>query len=313
MATHNHFVLDRGGKVFKQSAPVIKLPPEATEDDHLALLGLLNSSTACFWMQQVFHCKGGPGGACSKDEKYHDFYEHDATKLKQFPLPAGRPLSLARRLDGLAQDRAALLPAALVRTTTPTRAGLAAARAEAEAILRTMIALQEELDWICYRLYGLIAEDLTCASAAADPPPLRLGERAFEIALARQVAAGEVSTTWFPRHGSTPLTEIPADWPAAERGVDPTPVIGWAGWTYLQKAQALAGYYIRMKEQEGFSAKKLTPLLAGLRELVPWLRQWHNEIDPAYGVGMGDYFNEFVYEEARGLHLSAESLASWTP
>jgi hypothetical protein len=25
-ATHNHFVLDRGGKVFKQTAPVIKLP-----------------------------------------------------------------------------------------------------------------------------------------------------------------------------------------------------------------------------------------------------------------------------------------------
>ena len=27
VATHNHFVLDRGGKVFKQTAPVIKLPP----------------------------------------------------------------------------------------------------------------------------------------------------------------------------------------------------------------------------------------------------------------------------------------------
>jgi hypothetical protein len=26
VATHNHFVLDRGGKVFKQSAPIIKLP-----------------------------------------------------------------------------------------------------------------------------------------------------------------------------------------------------------------------------------------------------------------------------------------------
>ena len=58
VATHNHFVLDRGGKVFKQSAPVIKLPAEATEQDHLALLGVLNSSTACFWMKQVFHNKG---------------------------------------------------------------------------------------------------------------------------------------------------------------------------------------------------------------------------------------------------------------
>jgi hypothetical protein len=36
VATHNHFVLDRGGKVFKQTAPVIKLPAGATEDEHLA-------------------------------------------------------------------------------------------------------------------------------------------------------------------------------------------------------------------------------------------------------------------------------------
>ena len=53
VATHNHLSLDRGGKVFKRSAPVIKLPPDADEDDISALLGLLNSSTACFWMRQV--------------------------------------------------------------------------------------------------------------------------------------------------------------------------------------------------------------------------------------------------------------------
>ena len=58
VATHNHFVLDRGGKVFKQSAPVIKLPEGATEDDYLALLGVLNSSTACFWLKQVSHRQG---------------------------------------------------------------------------------------------------------------------------------------------------------------------------------------------------------------------------------------------------------------
>ena len=58
VATHNHFVLDRGGKVFKQSSPVIKLPANSTEEDHIALLSLLNSSTGCFWMKQVFYPKG---------------------------------------------------------------------------------------------------------------------------------------------------------------------------------------------------------------------------------------------------------------
>ncbi len=44
-------------------------------------------------------------------------------------------------------------------------------------------------------------------------PGLALGERAFEIALARAVEAGEEETAWFTRHGSTPITEIPAHWP----------------------------------------------------------------------------------------------------
>ena len=40
---------------------MIKLPESATEDDHLALLGVLNSSTACFWLKQVSHDKGWQG------------------------------------------------------------------------------------------------------------------------------------------------------------------------------------------------------------------------------------------------------------
>jgi hypothetical protein len=51
-------VLDRGGKVFKQSAPVIKLPEGASVEAHLRLLGVLNSSAACFWLKQNSHNKG---------------------------------------------------------------------------------------------------------------------------------------------------------------------------------------------------------------------------------------------------------------
>ncbi len=80
-----------------------------------------------------------------------------------------------------------------------------------------MIALQEELDWRCYRVYG-VTKDNICASRA-DLPAIRLGERAFEIVLARRIAAGEVETTWFERHGSTPITEIPAHWPADYRAL----------------------------------------------------------------------------------------------
>ena len=55
-----------------------------------------------------------------------------------------------------------------------------------------MIALQEELDWEVYWLYGLLTdqEAADLQAEAVTVPELNLGERAFEIVLARQMAAG---------------------------------------------------------------------------------------------------------------------------
>jgi hypothetical protein len=217
VATHNHFVLDRGGKLFNRSAPVIKLPEGTTEEEYLGLLGLLNSSTACFWMKQVFHKKGtissGTGGLVT--EQWEPFWEFDGTKLKQFPLTAGRPLALATTLYELAQEAAAQTPIAVAERAVPTADTLTAAHAELESLQARMVAAQEEVDWQCYRLYRLTDDDLTLPLDQV--PPLQLGERAFEIVLARKVEAGEEETAWFTRHGSTPVTEIPAHWPAPYR------------------------------------------------------------------------------------------------
>ena len=60
VATHNHFALTRGGMVFNAHAPVIKLPDgAAAEDSYLELLGVLNSSVACFWLKQNSQAKAG--------------------------------------------------------------------------------------------------------------------------------------------------------------------------------------------------------------------------------------------------------------
>jgi hypothetical protein len=463
VATHNHFVLDRGGKVFKQSAPVIKLPPEADEAEHLAMLGVLNSSVACFWLKQVFHNKGGGGiGGGLASEEWEQFYEFTGTGLKNFPIPAGYRDSAeyAERLSG-----SATLQSSDENTGTLERATPGGRATPEEAI-----AHQEELDWLCYRLYGLTDEDL----CHPDPPPLQLGERAFEIALARN----GTQTTWFARHKSTPITELPAHWPADYRAVverrlaviaknhnlaliekpeykrrwnrpdpetlrqntlrtellalleaelspsdsllschsladraarrpefqnaaqaytgtdmfdpakltqelaltdavpayaaarykgkglekfaawqqvwdlqrredageavgeiplppkyasadfkkssfwklrgkldvpkerffslpgsdhpDGTPILGWAGWNHLQRAQRIAAYYMDLKDQHGAERPRLLPLLDALEELLPWLKQWHNDIDPEYGERMGEYFAAFVAEERRG-------------
>lgn len=406
--------------------------------------------------------------------------------------------------------------------TLPTRQSLDAARARAASLLRQMIALQEELDWRCYGLYGLLP-------AAADlehpnPPEVALGERAFEIVLARRLAAGQETTTWFERHGSTPITEIPARWPedyrqvvarrieliegnacrsgfsrdfsnslvaakaaptnvnvnavglierpeykrrwntpaweeqeraalrdgllarleaphywtasadqpaqlssvnrladavqldadfmqiaelyagrpdfdvtrlvgelvasesvpflpvlrytesglrkraqweavwalqrredvgeavgtipvppkyqskdfqkadywrlrggldvpkerwvsypGCERSADGSLPIAWAGWDHLQQATALAAYYLDRKDREGWPAERLLPLLAGLLERLPWLQQWHNDLDPVFGERMGDYYAGFVRDEAKVLGVTLDTLREWKP
>jgi hypothetical protein len=78
-----------------------------------------------------------------------------------------------------------------------------------------MIALQEELDWLVYRLYALTSDASLEWTDLDSLPPVKLGERAFEIVMARKMARGEMQTTWFERHGSTPITGVPSHWPAA--------------------------------------------------------------------------------------------------
>ena len=534
VATHNHFVLDRGGKVFNQSAPVIKLPEGATEDDHLGLVGLLNSSVACFWMKQVFHNKGEGGGtrvdaghSALGDEAWKSHYEFTGTGLKKLPLPPDRPLDLARILDTLATERQSHLPAALTDNLPTSRADLDAHRDTVADLLSRMIALQEELDWQCYALYG-IADDLSFKApdgTRAEPPAFALGERAFEIVMARQMTEGELETTWFERHGSTPITELPEHWPgdyralverrialiesdrfvgllekpehkrrwnteswhdqeqralrgwlldrletpaywpdtrlastqkladraatdtdfqqiaslyvghegtdlasliatlvedesvpalpllrykrsgldkradwegtwakqreedtldveiAAEtpqrdgepdddyaerlnaaqrkrkqqsigditpppkyrsadfqkntfwllrgaldvpkerfvsfphlsRDTDPSLLVGWAGWNALELCQAVAAYLTEVVEQDGWPPERLTPLLAALKEQLPWMKQWHNNLDPVYNQRLGDFFETFLHTQLATHGLTEDSLNNWQP
>jgi hypothetical protein len=231
VATHNHFVLDRGGKVFNRSAPVIKLPDGASEEQHLELLGVLNSSAACFWLKQVSQGKGGSGlGRGVQDEEWEERYEFTGTKLQEIPLPKNLPLTHARELDCLAQQLAKHDPSAITASGTPTRAALDEAEAAQDRIRARMILLQEELDWTVYGTYGLLtAKEVARTTLPGDPaelsdadvPQLSLGQRAFEMVLKRKVDAGEAETAWFERHGSTDtaVADVPDDWPDAYREV----------------------------------------------------------------------------------------------
>lgn len=150
-----------------------------------------------------------------------------------------------------------------------------------------MIATQEELDWRCYQLYSLTQTELT----HPQPPDIALGERAFEIVLARRIAAGQAETTWFARHGSTPITELPAHWPADYRCIvearialiESDKVIGlierpeykrrWASTAWAEQEQtALKGWLLDRLESSLKDAAADTPSLTSTNKLADPLR-----------------------------------------
>jgi hypothetical protein len=531
VATHNQFWLRRSNVLLNRHAPVIKLAATATDSEYLALLGLLNSSVACFWMKQVFHNKGSSvdqHGARQTTIPFENFWEHDGTKLKQLPLPGDCASAFARELEGMARSLFEASPKCILPSLLVARdSGVSARRCNQwQTIRQRMIFLQEELDWQCYRLYGLTQDGLTYSKT---PPEVELGQRAFEIVMANRMAAGELETTWFERHGSTPITAIPEHWPddykrlverrieliesdcniglieqpeykrrwntepwdsqlertlknwlfdrleshfdfdgrmndegrptakidnclismarladlaaqdmdfmqvaelyrdrtdfdvarlvaelvedesvpllpvlrykpaamekrqvwertwelqrqedaidartklpsdhpdyipelaaAQEKrrlvgeipvppqykstdfqkttywqlrgkldvpkerwvsfphceGEDQSLVLAWAGYDHLQLAQAVGTYYAEIKEKGGTRDPRLTPLLACILELVPWLKQWHNDLDPTYNLHMGDYYAGFVEGEAKELEMTVQQIHDWEP
>ena len=57
--------------------------------------------------------------------------------------------------------------------------------------------------------------------------------------------------------------------PFCEREADRSPVISWAGRSALERSRAVAAYFQQMREQEDWTAGRLTPLLTALLELLP--------------------------------------------
>ena len=101
--------------------------------------------------------------------------------------------------------------------------------------------------------------------------------------------------------------------PNAERGADTSPVVGWAGWDERDLARALAGRIMELREQEAADAERVTPLLAGVLELLPWIHQWHPDSDPLYGGPPGQYFEGWLDGQLAELSITRDNLRAWRP
>ncbi|WP_311316933.1 BREX-2 system adenine-specific DNA-methyltransferase PglX [Streptomyces sp. CEV 2-1] len=327
-ATHNQFGLARSGEAFKQSSPVIKLTEEVTEEGYLELLGLLNSSISCFWLKQM--CQDKPSNGVKRgfeSEKWTVRYQFNATNVQEFPLPAIYPITRATELDALAQRLAAVSPTALADPEKPPTAdALAEASKEWHRIRARMIAVQEELDWEVYALYGL-HKDLTAPEESLPAEGIELGQRAFEIDLGKRVNADEAKTEWFRRHNSTMIDAIPAGWPEAYKdtvrrrldAMQNSNVIGlierpeykrrWLtdGWDKQQHAALREWLLARMERRELWYQPDYQgveyPRTRSIRELVEALAADSDFGDVAALYAPGKELSEIVPELVEDQHV----------
>ena len=101
-------------------------------------------------------------------------------------------------------------------------------------------------------------------------------------------------------------------YPDAGRSTDPTPLLGWAGWDHAKQSLALS-IIISAREAEGWSDDQLTPLVAGLAELQPWVTQWHSDIDPTYGMSMATFCEQQLTDRATQIGKTIDQLNAWRP
>ena len=57
--------------------------------------------------------------------------------------------------------------------------------------------------------------------------------------------------------------------------------------------------------------EKLTPLLAGLLEIMPWVRQWHNEVDDNFGASPAYEYDTYLTSQREKYGLTEDDLRAW--
>jgi hypothetical protein len=157
------------------------------------------------------------------------------------------------------------------------------------------------------------------AEAAGEAERVRLVaevESAMESAQQAEQELAEIDVPVPPRYASADFVkgsywrnrgklDVPKErfvsYPGVGREGDGTMLLGWAGWDHLAQAQALATVYLDRKTQAAWPREKLLPILAGLAELEPWLRQWHAEPRPGFPGTPAEFFTGLVDTELAAL------------
>lgn len=102
-------------------------------------------------------------------------------------------------------------------------------------------------------------------------------------------------------------------YPDAGPDADSSLMLGWAGWDHKDQAQGLFHLVEERTRQEGWATDRVLPLLAGLREVMPWVRQWHGEYDEEWGDVPAEELEAEYQRLLREHEVSEAQLQAWRP
>lgn len=250
IATHNHACVIQKPFLANRANPIVQLKTGASHQEFHLLAATLCSSTALFWMKQVCYNKGaGKDEERDRFEFAGGKIQQLPVALSIEEALSGKPNALATRLIELAQacDQRAQQSSALALKKLFERPGEAygswnsllpsylspnpahVRSFEVENDLRSaqenmrrvrdrvkaeMVALQEEMDWLTYALYGLLpSEKLSCCvshdsfRAVVPPAPIEQAQRPFRL---WELAGGDyqkaqqlIPDDWMPEQRQT--------------------------------------------------------------------------------------------------------------
>lgn len=103
-------------------------------------------------------------------------------------------------------------------------------------------------------------------------------------------------------------------YPHASPDGDETLLLGWAGWDHREQAHVLFTLIDERTTRDDWGLEQLMPLLAGLDEVLPWVKQWHGDVDPDTGLNPAVVYEGYIQQQLE-LHrsLPREELAKWRP
>ena len=102
-------------------------------------------------------------------------------------------------------------------------------------------------------------------------------------------------------------------YPLASPDSDDSLLLGWAGWDHREQAHALMTLIEDRSAKDGWDRDRLTPLIAGLAEVMPWVRQWHAGIDSDSGINIAEAYDAYLEDQRIKYGLSEKDLRTWSP